>query len=118
FMVAMMIPIVRGNVVRATITSTVVMIPTLYIMNGLATAQTQVAKSAGFEFPEGADVITSLGDGGNFIAALFVWASQNFWLGNAIIVAALVIVWVLYKKNPKAWERVAGYREEEDAQQE
>lgn len=118
FMVAMMIPIVRGNVVRATITSTVVMIPTLYIMNGLATAQTQVAKSVGFEFPEGADVITSLGDGGNFIAALFVWASQNFWLGNAIIVAALVIVWVLYKKNPKAWERVAGYREEEDEQQE
>ncbi|MFO8065211.1 MAG: PTS transporter subunit IIC [Spirochaetia bacterium] len=114
FMVAMMVPIVRGNVVRATITSTIVMVPTLYIMNSLASAQTQVAKSVGFDFPEGADVITSLGDGGNVIAALFVWGANNFWLSHALILLGLIIVWALYKKSPKAWERAAGYREEDD----
>lgn len=112
FMVAMMVPIVRGNVVRATITSTAVMIPTLYIMNALAQAQTTVAQSVGFEFPANATIITSLGDGGSFIAGLFVWAANNFWLGNAIILVVLAVVWVLYKKNTAAWERVAGYKAE------
>jgi PTS system galactitol-specific IIC component len=112
FFVCMMIPVVRGNVVRATITSTIVMIPTIYIMNALADAQTVVARSAGFEFPEGASTITSMADGGNFIAGLFVWASNNFWLGNAIILAVLIVVWFLYKKNPTAWERVAGAQQE------
>ncbi len=115
FIVCMMVPVVRGNVVRATITSTIVMVPTIYIMNALAEAQTIVATSAGFTFPEGASTITSMVDGGNFIAGLFVWASNNFWLGNAIILAALVIVWVLYKRNPVAWERVAGNNVEERA---
>jgi PTS system galactitol-specific IIC component len=114
FMVAMMVPIVRGNVVRATITSTAVMIPTLYIMNALAQAQTQVAQSVGFEFPEGASTITSLGDGGSFIAGAFVWAANNFWLGNAIILVVLAVVWFLYKKNSLAWERAAGFRQEQD----
>jgi galactitol PTS system EIIC component len=112
FMVAMMVPVVRGNVVRATITSTVVMIPTLYIMNALATAQTQVARSVGFDFPEGVSTITSLGDGGNFIAGAFAGAAHNFWAGNAVILALLITVWVLYKRNPSAWERAAGYNPE------
>ncbi len=109
FMVAMMVPIVRGNVVRATITSTVVMIPTLYIMNALAQAQTTVARSVGFDFPEGVSTITSLGDGGSVFAGAFVWAAGNFWVGNAIILVVLVAVWALYKKNTSAWERAAGF---------
>lgn len=116
FMVAMMVPVVRGNVVRATVTSTVVMIPTLYIMNALASVQTQVARSVGFDFPMGISTITSLGDGGNFIAAAFVWAARNFWLGNAVILAALVVAWFMFHRNPSGWERAAGYdpaREEE-----
>jgi PTS system galactitol-specific IIC component len=112
FMVCMMIPVVRGNVVRATITSTIIMIPTLYIMNALAAAQTTVARSASFNFPEGASTITSMVDGGNFLAGIFVWAANNFWIGNAIILAVLVIAWTLYKKNSATWERVAGYRED------
>jgi PTS system galactitol-specific IIC component len=109
FMVAMMVPIVRGNVVRAIITSTVVMIPTLYIMNALAEAQTTVARSVGFAFPEGATTITSLGDGGTFLAGMFVWAANNFWLGNAIILVVLIVLWFLYRKNSAAWEKAAGY---------
>ena len=114
FMVAMMVPIVRGNVVRAIITSTVVMVPTLYIMNGIAGVQSQVARMSNFEFPEGATLITSMVDGGNWLAYIFTLAANNFWIGNILILAALVIAWVLYKKNSSAWERVAGFTEDDE----
>ena len=112
FIVCMMVPVVRGNVVRATITGTVVMIPTLYIMNALAAAQTAVAREAGFSFPEGYTSITSIVDGGNFLAGLFVWAAHHFWIGNSVFLIILVVVWTLYKRHPAAWERIAGYRPE------
>ena len=112
FMVAMMVPIVRGNVVRATITSTIVMIPTLYIMNAIAGVHTQVAQAADFELPEGATQITSMVDGGNWLSALFTWAAGNYWLGHAVIVVVLVALWFLFKKNSSAWHRIAGYTEE------
>ncbi len=113
FMVAMMVPIVRGNVVRATITSTVVMIPTLYIMNGIAGVHSQVARMANFEFPEGATLITSMVDGGNWLAGLFTWAANSFWLGNGLILAALIVFWVMFKKNTAAWHKIAGLNEDE-----
>lgn len=109
FMVAMMVPIVRGNVVRATITSTIVMIPTLYIMNAIAGVHSQVARAANFEFPEGATLITSMVDGGNWLAGLFTWAANSFWLGNGLIVAVLVVLWLVFKKNTSAWHRIAGH---------
>ncbi len=108
FMVAMMVPIVRGNVVRATITSTIVMVPTLYIMNAIAGVHTQVALAANFELPEGAATITSMVDGGNWLAAVFTWAAESFWIGHAIIVVALIVLWTLFKKNSEAWHKVAG----------
>jgi galactitol PTS system EIIC component len=111
FMVAMMVPIVRGNVVRATITSTIVMVPTLYIMNAIAEVHTQVALAADFTLPEGARTITSMVDGGNWLAAVFTWAAQSFWLGHALIVVALIVVWILFKKNTEAWHTVAGSAE-------
>ena len=112
FMVAMMVPIVRGNVVRATITSTIVMIPTLYIMNAIAGVHSQVARAANFEFPEGATTITSMVDGGNWLAGLFTWAANSFWLGNGLILAALIVLWALFRRNRSAWHRIAGANEE------
>ena len=112
FMVCMMIPIVRGNVVRAIITSTVVMVPTLYIMNGIAGVQSQVARMSNFEFPEGATLITSMVDGGNWLAYVFTLAANKFWIGNILILAVLIVAWILFKKNTSAWQRVAGYSEE------
>jgi PTS system galactitol-specific IIC component len=112
FMVAMMVPIVRGNVVRAIITSTFVMVPTLYIMNGIAGVQSEVARASNFQFPEGATLITSMVDGGNWLAYLFTLAARSFWVGNIVILAVLVLLWVLFKKNTAAWQRVAGYNEE------
>jgi PTS system galactitol-specific IIC component len=113
FMVAMMVPIVRGNVVRATITSTVVMIPTLYIMNAMSPVHTQVAAAANFAFPEGATAIASICDGGNWIPALLAaLARGNYWLGHIAVVVVLAVVWFLFKKNSDAWHKIAGYTED------
>lgn len=113
FLVVMMVPVVRGNVVRATITSTIVMIPTLYIMNGIAAVHSQVARMAGFEFPPGTARITSMVDGGNWLAALFTLAAQRYWLGHALILALLAAAWFVFRRHRDAWHRVAGFREEE-----
>ncbi|MFP4510697.1 MAG: PTS galactitol transporter subunit IIC [Spirochaetaceae bacterium] len=112
FMVCMMVPVVKGNVVRATITATVVMIPTLYIMNAMAGVHTEVARLSGFDFPEGATTITSMVDGGNWLAAAFTWAAGSFWIGNGLILVALVALWFLFKKNTMAWQKIGGYTEE------
>ena len=113
FMVAMMVPIVRSNIVRATITSTIVMIPTLYIMNAMSPLQTAIAHASKFAFPEGATQITSICDGGNLIAsAIAGLSSWNFWIGSAIVAVVLVVVWALFKKNESAWHQVAGYTED------
>jgi PTS system galactitol-specific IIC component len=115
FMVAMMVPIVRSNVVRAIITSTIVMIPTLYVENALAPLQTAVAHASKFAFPEGATQITSLSDGGNLIAgAITGLSSWNFWIGSAIVVVVLVVVWALFKRNESGWQKVAGYVPEKE----
>lgn len=108
FMVAMMVPIVRGNVVRATITGTVVMVPTLYIMNAIAGVYTRVAHASNFEFPEGATTITSMVDGGNWLAGLFTVAANHFWVGNGLILGALIVLWMIFRRHRDAWHRVAG----------
>jgi PTS system galactitol-specific IIC component len=111
FLVAMMVPIVSGNVVRATITSTVVMIPTIYIMNAISGLHTQVARSSGFAFPEGASAISSICDGGNWVSALLAWISQtSFWVGNIVVVIVLAVVWFLFKKNAAGWHKAAGFK--------
>jgi PTS system galactitol-specific IIC component len=112
FLVAMMVPIVRGNVVRATITATVVMVPTLYIMNGMARFFSEVARETSFEFPDGTTLITSLVDGGNWLAGLFVVASGRYWLGHALLVSVLVVAWWRFRRHPRRWIHLAGYRSE------
>ncbi|MFP4152142.1 MAG: PTS galactitol transporter subunit IIC [Alkalispirochaeta sp.] len=108
FMVALMVPVVRGNVVRATITSTIVMIPTLYVMNAIAGFFSQAARLANFRFPEGTTTITSLVDGGSWLSWLFVVAAQRFWIGHVLILTALVVAWWRFRLNRQGWYRIAG----------
>jgi PTS system galactitol-specific IIC component len=109
FMIAMMVPIVRGNVIRSTISATIIMIPTLYLENWMAPMQTQIAHTTTFKFPSGVTEITSMVDSGDWVTAMFTFvAKQAYWIGSVIILAALILVWTLYKKNRTAWERVAG----------
>lgn len=109
FLVVLVIPIVKANVFRSIIISTVYMIPSIYIMNYLAEGTTAAAKIAHFEFPEGANLVTSICDGGNWIPALFLAIADNFWIGNIIVVAVLAILWWRLKKQPARWHKLAGY---------
>ena len=113
FLVAIVIPIVKANVFRSVIVSTVFMIPSIYIMNYLAEGTTAAAVAANFALPEGANLVTSICDGGNWIPALFMWVSNNFWLGNIIIVVVIAALWVLLKKKPEMMHKAAGYVAEE-----
>ncbi len=112
FLVAIVIPIVKANVFRSIVISTIFMIPSLYIMNFLAEGTTAAALAADFALPEGANLITSICDGGNWIPAMFLKISENFWLGNIIVAVVIAVLWILFKKNPEAWHKVAGYKPE------
>jgi PTS system galactitol-specific IIC component len=112
FLVAMVIPIVKANVFRSVVVSTVFMIPSIYIMNLLAAGTTAAAQAANFALPEGANMITSVCDGGNWIAGLFLWSANSFWLINGLIVLVLAFAWWRMKKNPEKWQKLAGYQEE------
>jgi|SaaInl7_200m_RNA_FD_contig_81_358614_length_2031_multi_11_in_0_out_0_3 galactitol PTS system EIIC component len=109
FLVCMIIPIVKANVFRSVIVSTVFMIPSIYIMNYLAEATTAAAVSAKFALPKDANLITSICDGGNWISALFLWSTNAFWLVNGLIALVIVVAWVAFKKNQDWWNKIAGY---------
>ncbi|MBI9104696.1 MAG: PTS galactitol transporter subunit IIC [Spirochaetales bacterium] len=112
FLVCMVIPIVKANVFRSIVISTVFMIPSIYIMNFLAEGTTAAAVAADFALPEGANLVTSICDGGNWIPALFLALSNNFWIGNIAVVAVLAVLWWRLKKNPAGWHKLAGYEAE------
>jgi PTS system galactitol-specific IIC component len=109
FVIAMIGPITRGNVVRMVIIGTVVIIVGFYIANAMAPLMTSSAAAAGFEIPAGAAQISSVGDG-------FIWIPWAFmtlgsllgWIGMAIMLVLTGVLFYLYKRSPKAWEVAAG----------
>ncbi|MBI9105782.1 MAG: PTS galactitol transporter subunit IIC [Spirochaetales bacterium] len=109
FLVAIVIPIVKANLFRSVVISTVFMIPSIYIMNYLAEGTTAAALAADFAIPEGANLVTSICDGGNWIPALFLKVADNFWIGNIIIAAVVAALFILLKKKPAAMNKLAGY---------
>ena len=109
FLVCMVIPIVKANVFRSTVISTIFIVPSIYFMNYLAEATTAAAIAAKFELPKEANLITSIVDGGNWISALFLWSTNAFWIGNILIVVAISLAWWGLKKNQDWWAKIAGY---------
>ena len=108
FLICMVIPIVKANVFRSIVISTIFIIPSIYIMNYLAEATTAAATAAKFDMPKDANMITSICDGGNWISALFLWSTNAFWIVNIAIVLVVAIAWWSLKKNQDWWHRIAG----------
>jgi PTS system galactitol-specific IIC component len=115
FVVALFAPLMKGNIVRMIVAGTLELAVGFYIASSMAPIFTQAAQNAGFEMPEGAVQITSIGDG-------FLWTSWLFtnlpkWLGGALGVAVLFVllalVMFLYSRNREGWERIAGAPVEE-----
>jgi len=103
FMVAMVAPITRGNIVRGVIIGTIVIAVGLMIGTALAPLHTEAA-------------ISSICDGTNPLTWLLLTFSKlGGWLGWGIAVVVFAVVMYLYKKNPTAWEVAAGGPKPEEA---
>jgi galactitol PTS system EIIC component len=112
FVLAILGPICRGNIVRIVIIGTVILTVGFYVGNAIAPLMTQVAATSGFAIPEaaaGATFIVSIADGFLWLPLFFVTLAQNLaWVGLIIIVAILAAVWYFYSRQTHSWEVAAG----------
>ena len=109
FVVAMMAPLFKGNVVRLIIGGTLELAVGFYIATALAPLFTSAAVEAGFTMPAGASLIASIGDGFLWPPFLFAKAAEFLGIiGILILGALLAVAWFLYSKNRTAWEVAAG----------
>ncbi|MFV0452016.1 MAG: PTS galactitol transporter subunit IIC [Propioniciclava sp.] len=96
FIVAIMVPIFRGNIVRSVVGGAIVIGLGLFVASATAASFTQIATDVGFQMPEGATQISSLVDGANPLTGLFFAASQlGGWTVAVLGVLALAFAfWV------------------------
>lgn len=94
FIVAVMVPLFRGNIVRSVIGGAIAIGGGLYIATALAGTFTEVALRSGFENTTGAAEISSLVDGANPLTGLLVWLGE-LGIGGVIetLVLALGFAW-------------------------
>lgn len=78
FMVAMVIPLVNGNVFRSVIIGAAVLAVGLLIATNVAPLHTQAAVASGFQMPEGATLISSICDGANPLTWVLLKLMQLF----------------------------------------
>jgi len=113
FVVAMFAPLMQGNIFRMFVAGVLELGVGFYIATAMAPFFTEAAQNAGFAMPEGASLITSIGDG--FLWPQFLFTKLVQWLdviGIVVAAALLVVVWFMYLKNPAKWEVAAGAPEE------
>lgn len=104
FIVALMVPIFGGNIIRSVIGGAIVIGGGLFIATAIGPTLTQVAITSGFKNDSGATTISSLVDGANPMTGLFYWLSNiGGWLGiGALAIGTLAFAfWVKLKvKHP------------------
>lgn len=117
FIVAIMVPIFRGNIVRSVIGGAVVIGLGLFIATATAAQFTSIAASAGFELPEGASQISSLVDGANPLTGLFFGAAGlGGWTIAVLGVLALAFAWWVSRvEKRRDVARLAAERSEPEA---
>lgn len=109
FLVCMTAPITRGNVVRIIIIGAIVIAIGFYIGTAGADLFTRAAIDAKFSMPAGATQISSICDGFNFLTFVLMAAARALsFIGVLVILAILVVVMAIYRRNAKAWEIAAG----------
>lgn len=90
FIVAMMVPLFRGNIVRAVLGGAIVIGLGLFIATATAGQFTAIAQQAGFTETQGAARISSLVDGSNPVTGLFFLAANTG--GWTIPVAGVLVL--------------------------
>jgi len=114
FVVALFAPLMKGNIFRMIVAGVIELGLGFYIATAMSPLFTAAAQNAGFAMPEGASLITSIGDG-------FLWTPYIFSklvgslgaIGIVVAVVLLAIAWYMYLKNSHAWEVAAGAPAEE-----
>ena len=98
FIVAIMVPIFRGNIVRSVIGGAIVIGGGLFIATALASTFTEVATASGFKDTQGASRISSLVDGANPLTGLLVGAGK---IGPAAvgILALVALAFAFYVRR-------------------
>ncbi len=81
FIVCMMVPIFRGNVIRTVIGATVSLAFGLLLATSIAPLFTTAAKNAGFDMPAGAAAVSSLVDGAVPTTAIFIFGAKLGYAG-------------------------------------
>jgi PTS system galactitol-specific IIC component len=107
FIVALMVPIFRGNIVRSVVGGAILIGVGLFIATAIAQALTKVAVSSGFNNETGG-LISSLVDGANPMTGLFFWLGNFGWPGIAALAAIslLAAVWVKVRVRTPAVPKV------------
>lgn len=102
FIVALMVPIFRGNIVRSVVGGAIVIGAGLFIATALAPSITKVAENAGFQNETGG-LISSLVDGANPMTGMFYLLGNMGWLGIAglAVISLAFAVWVRIRGNAK-----------------
>ena len=108
FMVCMISPITRGNIVRGVIIGTIVIAIGLILGTTIAALFTGAAIDAKFEMPAGATMISSICDGTNPLTWVIYQLSRLSWVGMAVVVVIIGAVLFLFLRNEKAWKVAAG----------
>ncbi|MCK4741037.1 MAG: hypothetical protein KAS80_02005, partial [Anaerolineales bacterium] len=112
FLFAMMAPILRGNVGRMVIIGTLASIMGLYMGTWMAPIITQAAPAAGFAIPEGASLISAVGDGWDIWVWIMLWPATISktvgWIAAGVVLALTVFGALAYKRNRKSWDALAG----------
>lgn len=103
FIVALMVPIFRGNIVRSVVGGAILIGVGLFIATAIAPTLTQVAVSSGFNNETGG-LISSLVDGANPMTGLFFWLGNLGWLGIAAlaVISLGFAIWVKIKVKAPA----------------
>ena len=110
FIVCMMVPIFRGNIVRSVIGGAIVIGLGLFIASATAASFTSIAVKSGFELPADTTQISSLVDGANPLTGLFFWLSG--FGGWTIAVLAVVALGFAYWVSRVEKKRDAARAEE------
>ncbi|MDO5146026.1 MAG: PTS transporter subunit IIC [Eubacteriales bacterium] len=95
YMFVLIVPLVNGNAFRALIIGVLCLGCGLEISTNMAEATTSVARSVGFQIPEGATLISSICDGANPLSWILVKANNFGMIGMivAVVVAVALAVW-------------------------
>jgi len=119
FLLVMVAPVTRGNIVRGVIIGIIVIALGLWLGTSMFPLFTSAAVDAKFTMPAGATYISSICDGSNPLSWLLLRLTTVFnnpvtnYIGLAIGFIVLIVIVFFYKRNAHAWEVLAGGPEEE-----